>query len=439
MADYLQRRGRHYYYNRRVPKRLVEIEGATDIKLSLKTDSYDLAKSKAIAINSKIELRWDALLASRSGDAEEQWQAAQKLARSFGVTYVSADKLLEDEVSGLVRRLELIEQSGRIESKVVADALLGTADQPSLTLSKALSYFWDLSKTDTQGKSPNQVRKYKNPREKAFRNYIAIKGDQVLTSVTRADALDFRDWWADRIVNEGLTPNSANKDIGYLDIICNRVCDAKRLEWEKPFKGLKFRETEPLKTPPYSTEFLTANFFNRQSLSTLNEDQQLMFYMLIETGARPGEIINMKPEQIKLNHPIPHIEIRPSNGRELKTRNAVRSIPLVGISLWAAKQRPEGFPVYADREDAVSANINKYLREHQLRETPGHTVYSLRASFQDRLIALRHPELGQVPERVQADLMGHATNRPKYGQGETLETMQKYLSHMALCLPIWAK
>jgi len=46
--------------------------------------------------------------------------------------------------------------------------------------------------------------------------------------------------------------------------------------------------------------------------------------------------------------------------------------------------------------------------------TQQHTIYSLRHSFQDRLLPVN------TPDRIQADLMGHKFNRPQYGEGATL-------------------
>jgi hypothetical protein len=46
------------------------------------------------------------------------------------------------------------------------------------------------------------------------------------------------------------------------------------------------------------------------------------------------------------------------------------------------------------------------MRENGLRETPEHSVYSLRHSFEDRLLDR------DVDERIRRDLMGHALTCP---------------------------
>ena len=49
------------------------------------------------------------------------------------------------------------------------------------------------------------------------------------------------------------------------------------------------------------------------------------------------------------------------------------------------------------------------MKENDLLETEDHSLYSLRHSFESRL------RQAGAPERVLADLMGHAFTRPAYG------------------------
>jgi hypothetical protein len=95
----------------------------------------------------------------------------------------------------------------------------------------------------------------------------------------------------------------------------------------------------------------------------------------------------------------------------LKTRYRKRTIPLVGFALDAFKACPKGFDQYRDCPDLLSAVLGGYLRSRKLLPSDNHSVYSLRHSFQDRLLA------ANAPDRVQADLMGHKFNRLAYGDG----------------------
>jgi integrase len=146
---------------------------------------------------------------------------------------------------------------------------------------------------------------------------------------------------------------------------------------------------------------------------------------MVNTGYRPSEGAELRHEDIRLDAEIPHISI---NGkyRKLKTRQSERIIPLVGVSLKAFRQCPEGFPRYRD-SPSLTAVINKHLRVHGLRETDKHTLYGLRHSFEDRLLA------AGVDERIRRDLMGHKLeNRERYGAGARLEQLYDVLSGVAI-------
>ena len=58
---------------------------------------------------------------------------------------------------------------------------------------------------------------------------------------------------------------------------------------------------------------------------------------MLETGARPSEIINLSKVRIVLDAEIPCIRIQ-AEGRLLKTDHSERDIPLVGLALEAIKR-----------------------------------------------------------------------------------------------------
>ena len=59
-------------------------------------------------------------------------------------------------------------------------------------------------------------------------------------------------------------------------------------------------------------------------------------------------------------------------------------------------------------------------------ETEQHRLYGLRHAFEDRLLA------AGVDERIRRDLMGHALERERYGEGAKLEQMLSLLEPIAL-------
>lgn len=70
----------------------------------------------------------------------------------------------------------------------------------------------------------------------------------------------------------------------------------------------------------------------------------------------------------------------------------------------------------------------KHLRSNNLLGTEGHTVYSLRHLFMDRM--RKH----QFPEELQSYLMGHKhpTMGAHYGSGYELSHVNSYMKKMEL-------
>ncbi|MEI4235112.1 tyrosine-type recombinase/integrase, partial [Roseovarius sp. D22-M7] len=146
---------------------------------------------------------------------------------------------------------------------------------------------------------------------------------------------------------------------------------------------------------------------------------------MVKTGARPSELAALTADQIRLTANVPHVSIEPV-GRQLKSANARRVIPLCGVSREAMREFPDGFPRYRRSAASLSATVNKYLRGAGLLETSGHTLYGLRHSFEDRMLA------AGVDERIRRDLMGHALNRERYGKGASLLNLQALIQETAL-------
>ena len=66
--------------------------------------------------------------------------------------------------------------------------------------------------------------------------------------------------------------------------------------------------------------------------------------LLSDTGMRLGEAVGLTKSDIVIHAEIPLINLTPHPWRRLKTKGSKRTIPLVGTSLWAAKQSLHNFP-----------------------------------------------------------------------------------------------
>ena len=207
------------------------------------------------------------------------------------------------------------------------------------------------------------------------------------------------------------------------------MCDETR---PNPFRGLNFKskKTNKKKRPSFSDKWVQTKILVPGALNGLSHELHLITLMLIETGCRPGEIINLRPEDICLSADIPHIRVAERDDRVFKTDNAtLRDIPLVGVALEAAMRAPGGFPKYHDKTNSFSAAISAAFERRGLFETPDHVVYSFRHAFEDRM-----KEAGSDFE-LRCLLMGHDTSRPAYGGGGSMSYRRNELLKIAHPFP----
>ena len=236
--------------------------------------------------------------------------------------------------------------------------------------------------------------------------------------------LDFRQYCLERIESEGLTPNSANKDLIHVGGVLKTIVKMKRLDVDLPLGDLAFREGEKQVRPPFSDNWIKSKILRKGALTRLNDQARGLLLGMVNTGYRPSEGSALNANTIRLDVDIPHISIEP-DGRQLKTPHARRIIPLTGVSLEAFKGFRDGFSRYKNKPTA-SATINKYLRANGLLETPQHSLYSLRHAFEDRMLA------AGIDERIRRDVFGHSLNRERYGRGASLEHVARLMKQIAL-------
>jgi len=272
-------------------------------------------------------------------------------------------------------------------------------------------------------KSPAQKRSWEKAKQTSTDYFITAIADIDMGDITREHALNYRNWLADRIKSgdedgNRPTPYTANRHVGNMRTLYREFFEYQGEEDRpNPFRKLSFKEDRKTKKkrPPFETDWIAKRILSPNIFSGLNPQARHILYTLIETGARPSEICNLHPENIRLNRDVPYLAIREKENREIKADASDRDIPLVGISLAAMKANPNGFPRYFDKETSLSAILMKALKSRDLLPTENHKVYSIRHSFEKRML-----EAG-LDYGLRCKLMGHKNDRPEYGDGSSLE------------------
>lgn len=432
MSDFLTRRGATWHFVRRVPIEFAELDPRGIVRHSTKVKIADdrtgrRAARVALSLNEELERFWKSLAKGQSGETLGGYDELRRRARSLGYDYIPNGELIALPMERRLERLEALVAKGLVNDASARKVLLGTAPPDGFLLSCLFDEFEAITKHENKDLSPDQLRIWRNSRKRAVAQFVDLVGDKPVTELSPDDGMNYVEWWRDRVVDGKVSVKTANKDIGQLSRMLKEMSIRRRLNLPDLFKGLHLRGEVDKSRLPYDAAFIQTRFLGG-ALAGMNEDARLVLYVMIETGLRPSEIVNLQENTIQLSAPIPFIRVM-ADGRRLKTGHSEREIPLVGVALKALQRRPAGFPKYRDKSTGLSASVNKYLAENGLRPTKDHTLYSLRHSFKDRLVA------AEAPDSLIDSLMGHKTYKPKYGKGPPLELKLKYLTQIAFSAP----
>lgn len=429
--QYLRLRQDIWHYVRRVPKAVQHVEDRAVIHRSLDTDSRKVARQRRDICAAADDQRWHqiALNDFENFHPDAILKDLHQHAQSFGYAYVPAKDLAQRAT--LEDVIERIDAMGALAKTPKmgrdADALLGLVDASPVPITEALKiYLSEIAQDEQSGKSPEQLDAYIKVKRRAVANFVKINGDVTMREITRDHAQALRKFWADRIhPTDGSKPmsgSSGNKDLGFLRKLYRRYFEHTGEEdRQNPFRNLRFSPKILKKVKPFLNDWVQNEILKPDLFRGLNREAALLLMVLVETGCRLSELTNIEPKNIRLHDEIPHLRIRPTANRELKSSSSERDIPLVGIALEAMKRAPEGFPHYRDRGYLLSQALLKAFKSRKLLPSEHHRVYSLRHSFEKRMLE------GGLDYGLRCTLMGHKSDRPEYGDGGSLEYRQKEL------------
>ncbi len=420
----------YWYLVRRVPRAFSTHDTRNPVMLStgirIADDPRAVVASAAVQkLDQGLERYWRERSAGRDVSAVTRYEHALEAARRIGIPYMPLGKLVTSPVEQIINRFELLENKGAIEKPVDVSAVLGGEEVPPVMLSQMLCELERISAANLVGKSEGQKKRWRNPKETALTTFIdAVGGDHPMPAVTRVDVLSFRQRLQDRVVGGEIVIDTANKIIGHIAGMFGTINDVNQYGLPAIFAKARISGGKDKQRVAFDPDFVQKQILADGLFDDLNSEARGIIYLVAETGLRPSEACNLHRPSIRLGHVIPHVQVRP-DGRQMKTDDSWRDIPLVGIALKVMRQHPDGFPRYRDKADSLSALVNKAFETRNLRPEPGQTFYSLRHTFEDRLTAV------EAPEKVVASLMGHKWHRPRYGKGPTLELKRKWLKRIA--------
>jgi integrase len=305
---------------------------------------------------------------------------------------------------------------------------MGVEKRPVVKLSEVWSKFEFQTRNEVKDMSKDQLKRWKNGYKLAVTDLISVIGDKALGDISHADIMDYVDWLEGRVEEEEIVAKTANKYMGHNSKMLKAINRKHRLGLPDFFAGMRLEGVEHNSRPPFDPKFVQKHILAEGALMGLNDEARRAILLIVDTGLRLSEAVNLNETTIHLDCDIPHVEVLP-DGRRVKTKDSIRVIPLVGTALAAMKEHPEGFPRYVDKGASFSAYVNGYLLDKGLRPTRKHTVYSLRHTFKDRLVEAKCQD-----SMIEA-LMGHSDDHPKYGSGPSLDLKFEVLHRIAFTPP----
>jgi integrase len=436
---YLVMRGGVFYYRRRVPGEVRHLDTRGEsVRHSLKTSDLAQARAMRDVLEAADAELWSSLLQDKPREAAAaRYQSAVRRAQALGFSYrPTAELVTSASTEEVLRRIEAAISAPALH--IVPPAVLGSVDEPKTTLREAMKMFLaEIAPHEIASKSPAQRKKWTDTKSASVDAFVDEVGDLPIDDITRDHARKFYDHFMRRIAPpSGLPTCSAslgNRRIGDMRALFRSYfAHLGEPDRKNPFDGLGFKDKSrrARKRPSLPAEWIVKKMLAPGALARLNDEARGILLVVAETGARPSEIANLTAPMIVLKHKVPHLRIEPrfdpNDPREIKTESSIRVVPLVGLAFEVMKRHPGGFTRYKDREARLSATLNKYLKENKLFPSEWHTVYSLRHSFEDRMKEAR------IDTELRKILMGHALDRPEYGEGGSLALRREAMVKVAL-------
>ncbi len=336
MPDFLTRRGGVWHFVRRVPAEFETVDPRGIIRHSTRIRIADDRSGRRAArvaeeLNGALECHWKSLVDGPSRSTSSRYDDARRCARALGYDYILNAQLISLPIERTLERLEALVAKGVAQDPIARTALLGTEKRPSFSLSRLFEEYEAATRDEIRDLSPDQLRIWRNGRIRAVAQFVKVVGDKPITEITESDGIDYAEWWRERIVEEDGAAKTANKDIGQLSRMLKEMSIRRRLNLPDIFKGLRLHGEIEKSRHPYDPAFIQGRFLTGDALAGLNEDARLVLYVMIETGLRLSEIVNLREGTILLDAGIPHVKVA-ADGRRLKTEDSAREMPLVGVA-----------------------------------------------------------------------------------------------------------
>jgi len=160
---------------------------------------------------------------------------------------------------------------------------------------------------------------------------IKVLGDKPIRQYSSSEAAIFRDW----LIKQSMSMRTVKRVFASVRAVVNLTITENGLDCINGFAKTYFPTGEEindrLAIPNESIKRVQALCVE------MDDDMRWLIALISDTGMRLGEAAGLHMDDIKLDEPIPYIDLKFHPWRSLKTRGSQRCIPLVGAALWACR------------------------------------------------------------------------------------------------------
>ncbi len=458
---YLANRNGALYFRRRVPDSLKDVIGQSEwyisLKLELGNESQAAGKILQLTRQTDKQIAQARKLKDSNTPSAELAEAAEVWARE-NEFLVGQKGLWTDEASQMSEYdhwLEpLIDRTLRSSGKQHQDELEETDFAPgdwmriqtvrsgkrvpvAVTIQDALENF---DKRHKHGKTAR-------PEITAVDQFVEYAGNLKLVNIRKAKVTDWANWLHQ---DKGQSASTIQRRINSIKSIAKIAISDFELNIPNPFASVSPPEASR-KTSTASEDRLPFHESHLELIlryleePRINADWRDLLLVMLNTGARPSEAAGLLSDDVVLNADIPFVWIRASEHRRLKTRNALRKIPLVGDALRVLsdrKQLHQGrlFPEVKltdanGRPDSryLSSGLKGVLRKAGVPKSTRLVPYSMRHTLEEAL------RVSGAPEHIQKAILGHSKGDVTSSYGAATPMMESLKDAIKQALPVLGK
>ena len=406
---YIYKHGNQFWYQRAVPLKIQKIIGKTNIKISLKTNKISTAvqRSKLQALEHKKMFQY----VNKKNYLSKVFYKKKLNIKKYQLTFFDE---YEDYVTNIFFSKTKIYESIKNRIKETSNSNLRknndkTVESLLFNIQSKSSLFSMILKNISQDKKKLGLLGQKQN----FKLFVDICGDKPIYEYNSNDYENFEIF---------LNKNNLNAKLilkAVVEVILSGYANLKikeKINFKKKIKKPNIHSTE----------------FNDDELSLIASKckesldlESLVILLLMDTGCTIKEVVGITSDDIYLDNHLPFLIIRSNRFRKVHNVNKLRTVPLVGMALWAlekikSKTKHNDFFTSKKKKNLLIKKLNfKFKKIISYKN-----LISLRKSIITRLMSVN------CPERVILDIIGQSKKNRFYSDEISLEIKASWLKQI---------